>query len=164
MTQTHNEEQSLEALYRDVLFEHYRHPRNRGRIADAQIVAHGDNPLCGDCVTIYGKLDGGGCFEKVSFDGKGCAICTASSSMMTQAMPGKSLEEAERLAGRFRQMLRDEVPFEAPPEAPDLEALAGVKKFPVRVKCATLAWTTLKNAILAFRAGKQAGETSTEKE
>lgn len=167
----HNEEKNLDQLYRDVLFEHYRRPHHKGELAGAEIVTKGNNPVCGDKVTVYGKLDASGNrLEHVHFDGKGCAICIASSSMMTEAMRGKTLEEASAISDKFKAMMRNEAAFEVPPEVADLEALEGVKKFPVRVKCATLAWTTLKNGILAYQAGKSGGETieacetSTEKE
>jgi nitrogen fixation NifU-like protein len=160
MPDGHSEEQHLGALYRDVLFEHYRHPHNKGELPGAEIVTKGNNPVCGDKVVIYGKLDTAGRLERVCFDGKGCAICMASSSMMTEAVCGKSLDEASALTDRFKQMMRDEVPFEVPDDVPDLEALSGVKKFPVRVKCATLAWTTLRNGIVAYQAGQKGGETT----
>mgnify|MGYP001619353014 FL=1 len=165
MAQGHNEEKNLDQLYRDVLFEHYRRPHHKGELAGAEIVTKGNNPLCGDKVTVFGKLDAKGeRLEHVCFDGKGCAICIASSSMMTEVMTGKTLAEASLLSDRVKAMLRNEAPFEVPPELPDFEALEGVKKFPVRVKCATLAWTTLKNGILAYQAGKLECETSTESE
>lgn len=160
MPDGHDEEQNLDSLYRDVLFEHYRHPHNKGGLEGAEIVTKGNNPVCGDKVIIYGKLDDTGKLGRVCFDGKGCAICMASSSMMTEAVRGKSLDEASELTDRFKQMMRDEIPFEVPEDVPDLEALVGVKKFPVRVKCATLAWTTLRNGILSYRAGQKPGETS----
>ena len=150
MSAGHTEESGLDALYRDVLFEHYRHPHNKGALATCEIVTKGNNPVCGDKVTIYGKLAADGkTLEKVFFEGKACAICTASTSMMTDVMTGKTLEDAEAWADKFKGMMRDEVAFETPETVPDMEALEGVKKFPVRVKCATLGWTTLKNGILA---------------
>lgn len=157
----HHEEQALDQLYRDVIFEHYRRPHNKGVIEDAQIVTKGNNPVCGDRVTVYGKLGGDGRLERVCFDGKGCAICMASCSLMTEAMRGKTLDEAGKASDHFKAMMRNEAPFEAPEELPDLEALEGVRKFSVRVKCATLPWTTLKNGILEYQAGK-GGEASTE--
>lgn len=156
----HHEEEGLDSLYRDVVFEHYRRPHHKYAIADAQIVTKGNNPVCGDRVTVYGKVGADGKLEDVSFDGKGCAICMASSSLMTQAMIGKSLAEAGAISDHFKAMMRSEVPFEPPKHVPDLEALEGVRKFSVRIKCATLAWTTLKNGILEYQAGR--GESSTE--
>ena len=156
----HHEEQGLDALYRDVIFEHYRRPHHKYAIDGAQIVTKGNNPVCGDRVTIYGKIGAGGILEEVGFDGKGCAICIASSSLMTEAVKGKTLEEAGKITDHFKAMMRNEVPFEPPAHVPDLEALEGVRKFSVRVKCATLAWTTLKNGIIEYQAGH--GESSTE--
>ncbi|MFH0940091.1 MAG: SUF system NifU family Fe-S cluster assembly protein [Planctomycetota bacterium] len=150
--QTHHEEDNLDALYRDVIFEHYRRPRNKGPVPGAQIVTKGDNPLCGDRVTVFGKVDSDGKLAQIGFDGQGCAICMACSSMMTEAVKGKTLEETVRNCEHFKKMMRNEAPFEAPEEVPDMEALEGVRKFPVRVKCATLAWTTLQNGILRYEA------------
>lgn len=165
MPQEHNEERNLDQLYRDVLLEHYRRPHHKGELPGAEIVTKGNNPVCGDRITVYGKLNASGDrIEELHFDGKGCAICIASSSMMTEALRGKSLDEAAQHADRVKKMMRNEVPFEVPADLADFEALEGVKKFPVRVKCATLAWTTLKNGILAYQAGKAADETNTEKE
>ena len=155
---SHQEEQGLDSLYRDVIFEHYRRPHNKGPLDDAQIVTKGNNPVCGDRVTIYGHIKDGK-LDRIHFDGKGCAICIASSSMMTEAVTGKSLEEAGKITDHFKAMMRNETPFEPPAEVPDLEALEGVRKFSVRVKCATLAWTTLKNGIVAYQAGNSQSET-----
>jgi nitrogen fixation protein NifU and related proteins len=160
-SKTHNEEASLDSLYRDVIFEHYRRPHHKGALDGAQIVTKGNNPVCGDRVTIYGTIKDGK-LDQVHFDGKGCAICMASSSMMTDLMSGKSLAEAGKIADHFKAMMRNEAPFEVPAELPDLEALEGVRKFSVRVKCATLAWTTLKNGIVEYQAGQRGGETTTE--
>ncbi len=156
----HHEEGALDQLYRDVIFEHYRRPHNKGVVEGAQIVTKGNNPVCGDRVTIYGKVGSDGKLEQVGFDGKGCAICIASSSLMTEAVRGKSLSEAGKISDHFKAMMRNEAPFEVPENLPDMEALEGVRKFSVRVKCATLAWTTLKNGILAYQAGR--GPSSTE--
>ncbi|MGD0090206.1 MAG: Fe-S cluster assembly sulfur transfer protein SufU [Planctomycetota bacterium] len=158
---THHEEQGLDQLYRDVIFEHYRRPHNKGVIEGAQIVTKGNNPVCGDRVTVYGKLAADGKLERVTFDGKGCAICIASCSLMTEAVKGKTLDDAGQASDHFKAMMRNEAPFEVPEEVPDLEALEGVRKFSVRVKCATLPWTTLKNGILEYQAGKS-GPASTE--
>jgi len=160
-THTHHEEQGLEQLYRDVIFEHYRRPHNKGVIEGAQIVTKGNNPVCGDRVTVYGRLGADGKLERVGFEGKGCAICIASCSLMSEAVKGKTLEEAGQTSDHFKAMMRNEVPFQVPEELPDLEALEGVRKFSVRVKCATLPWTTLKNGILEYQAGKD-GKASTE--
>lgn len=157
---SHHEEQGLDMLYRDVIFEHYRRPHNKRAIEDAQIVTKGNNPVCGDRVTVYAKVGADGKLEDIAFDGKGCAICIASSSLMTEAVRGREIQEAGRISDDFKSMMRNEIPFAPPAHVPDLEALEGVRKFSVRVKCATLAWTTLKNGIVQYLAGH--GESSTE--
>ena len=149
MAEEHTEEQNLDDLYREVIFEHYRRPRNREELPDAEIVAKGYNPLCGDRVTVYGKLAAADAqrLERVCFSGQGCAICTASASLMTVALRGKTTAQAEQLADDFKAMLRGEQELAAPEDTPDLEALSGVKKIPVRVKCATLAWNTIAQGL-----------------
>jgi len=159
-TRTHHEEQALDQLYRDVIFEHYRRPHNKGPVEGAQIVTKGNNPVCGDRVTVYGRLGADGKLERVGFDGKGCAICIASCSLMTEAVRGKTLDEAGKASDHFKAMMRNEAPFEVPEELPDLEALEGVRKFSVRVKCATLPWTALKNGILEYQAGRGQATTT----
>jgi len=154
---SHKEEHGLEELYRDVIFEHYRRPHNKHPIVDAQIITKGNNPVCGDRVTVYAKIENGR-ISDVGFDGKGCAICIASSSLMTEAVQGKTLDEAGKISDHFKAMMRNEVPFETPAELPDMEALEGVRKFSVRVKCATLSWTTLKNGIVEYQAGHGTSE------
>ena len=156
---SHHEENNLDDLYRQVLFEHFRRPHTKHAIEGAQIVTKGNNPVCGDRVTVYAKVGADGRIEDVGFDGKACVICIASSSMMTQAVKGKTLAEAGRISDHFKAMIRNEVPFEVPPELPDMEALEGVRKFSARVKCATLSWTTLKNGIVEYQAGQCGGET-----
>ena len=154
----HHEESTLDELYQAVIMELSRRPHNKGNIPDAQIVTKGNNPICGDRVIVYGKVSPEGTLEHVTFEGKACSICTASSSMMTDMMRGKTLDEAGMISDHFKAMMRNEVPFEVPEELPDMEALEGVRKFAIRVKCATLAWTTLKNGILEYKAGR--GESS----
>lgn len=155
---THHEEEGLDELYKAVIMELSKRPHNKGALAGAQIITKGNNPVCGDRVTVYAQVTDDGKLERVMFEGKACAICTASSSMMTDLVSGKSLAEAGKVADHFKAMMRNEAPFEVPAELPDLEALEGVRKFSARVKCATLAWTTLKNGILEYQAGR--GESS----
>lgn len=134
----------LRDLYQEVIFDHNRNPRNYGEMADASHRADGHNPLCGDQLTVYVQLSGG-VVEKAMFIGHGCAISTASASLMTEAVKGKTVQEVEALFRDMHAMLT-----EAHPEARDfgkLEVLSGVREFPARVKCATLAWHTLHNAI-----------------
>ncbi|KAA0911624.1 Fe-S cluster assembly sulfur transfer protein SufU [Pusillimonas sp. ANT_WB101] len=138
----------LRELYQEVIFDHNRSPRNFKEMPDATHMAQGHNPLCGDQLTIYAQLKDG-VVEKISFIGHGCAISTASASLMTEAVKGKTVQEVEALFNDMHAMLT-----EAQPEARDfgkLEVLSGVQEFPARVKCATLAWHTLHNAITQAR-------------
>lgn len=140
----------LRELYQQVILDHNRKPRNFRAIDDANHTANGDNPLCGDKLRLFVKLNDG-MVEDISFKGTGCAISTASASMMTEAVKGKSLEDTEALFRKFHHMLTvDDLSAEGAPEGPEmgkLEAFAGVREFPVRVKCATLAWHTLQAAL-----------------
>ena len=138
----------LRDLYQEVIFDHYKRPRNQGHLEDASHRAEGHNPLCGDRVTIYLKVEDG-VVQDVTFEGAGCAIATASASLMTEALKGRTLEDVDALFRSFRDMVT-EAPATEPPELGKLEVLAGVREFPARVKCATLAWHTL-NAALAKR-------------
>jgi nitrogen fixation NifU-like protein len=138
----------LRELYQEVIFDHYKRPRNSGTLEDASHRAEGYNPLCGDRVTIYLKVEDG-IVADASFEGAGCAIATASASLMTEALKGRRLEEVEALFRRFHAMVTD-APASGPAALGKLEVLAGVREFPARVKCATLAWHTL-NAALAHR-------------
>jgi nitrogen fixation protein NifU and related proteins len=135
----------LRDLYQEVIFDHYRKPRNYHALADANHVAQGHNPLCGDQVTIYLRVEDD-VIEDLSFEGTGCAISTASASLMTDALKGKKLDEVEHLFEEFHYMVtRDDA--EPDPALGKLEVLAGVREFPARVKCATLAWHTLQAAL-----------------
>ena len=138
----------LEDLYREIILDHYRTPRNRGALdTPPAVVAQGHNPLCGDEIKVYLLVDGD-TVKDVKVGGQGCSISQSSASMMTQAIKGKSVAEAHRILDAFRRMMGLEVDGE--PEdvkLGDLEALQGVVKFPVRIKCATLAWTTLAQAM-----------------
>ena len=135
----------LRELYQDVIFDHYKKPRNCHILDCANHQAEGYNPLCGDQVTVYLKVDNG-VITDLSFKGTGCAISTASASLMTEALKGKKVAEVEDLFEDFHQMVT--APEDAPhPELGKLEVLAGVREFPARVKCATLAWHTLQSAL-----------------
>jgi nitrogen fixation NifU-like protein len=134
----------LQELYQEVILDHNRRPRNF-RVLEGGRTAEGFNPLCGDHFTLYLKVDGG-VIADVSFQGSGCAISKASASLMTESVKGKSVIDAARLFERFQQMIT------APPDTPvdplgKLEALAGVRQFPIRVKCASLPWHTLRVAL-----------------
>lgn len=137
----------LRELYQEVILDHYRKPRNFRDIAGATQKVDGFNPLCGDRVTIFVRLRGD-VVEDVAFKGVGCAISTASASLMTEAVRGKTRAEAEALFARFHDLVT--APTGAPVETSGLGKLSvfsGVREFPVRVKCATLAWHALRAAL-----------------
>ena len=134
---------SLDDLYRDVILDHYSHPRNKGTLEGATVTREGANPLCGDEIRLS-LVVRDGVVQDVRFDGKGCSISQASASMMTERIKGRDVQEAGRLIAAFKAMMRGEAAGE---EMGDLEALQGVRKFPVRVKCATLGWLTLEGAL-----------------
>jgi nitrogen fixation NifU-like protein len=135
----------LSDLYQEVILDHNRRPRNFHALADASHTAEGYNPLCGDRLTLYLKVEGD-VIADVGFEGAGCAISKASASMMTDVLKGRTVAEANALFDRFHRMVT------TPPGQPvedmgKLSSLAGVREFPVRVKCASLAWHTLKAAM-----------------
>ena len=147
----------LEDLYREIILDHYRTPRNRGELPPPAVRAEGHNPLCGDEIQVYlDVIDG--VVHDIKVAGSGCSISQSSASMMSQAVKGKSLAEVNALVRRFKGMMsiEDAEAFAAEDDAAalvpevklgDLEALQGVVKFPVRIKCATLAWNTLLQAM-----------------
>ena len=138
----------LRELYQQVIVEHNRHPRHRGRPAHHTHEASGDNPLCGDRITVFVDVDGG-VIRDIGFEGAGCAISTASASLMTGAVVGKTVEEAERLFTAFHEMVVSPDAPADPRALGKLAAFAGVRGFPARVKCANLAWHTLHAALKA---------------
>lgn len=150
----------LRELYQEVILDHTKKPRNKRVIADATGQSHGVNPLCGDQATVFVKVEGDRVVD-VSFEGQGCSISTASASMMTEAVRGKTAAEVETLFERFHALVTapsDQAGQSAAPELGKLAVFSGVCEFPVRVKCASLAWHTLKAALAG-------GETvSTEEE
>jgi nitrogen fixation NifU-like protein len=137
----------LKDLYQEVIFDHNRNPRHFGKLAHASCHAEGFNPLCGDKVTVYLKLDDQGVIQDVSFDGSGCAISVATASLMSETLIGKTRTEAEALFERFHSMMMGEDARKDPAALGKLEVLSGVKEFPSRIKCATLAWHTLLAAL-----------------
>jgi nitrogen fixation NifU-like protein len=145
------EDHDLANLYRDVLLDHSKHPRNLRQPPDATGSAVGHNRLCGDKLRVFVSVDDGGMLRDVAFQGVGCAISTASASLMSEAVKGLSVEQAGELFERFHALVTS--PFEAaPPEASAAElgkllAFAGIREYPTRVKCATLAWHTLQAAL-----------------
>lgn len=134
-------------LYQEFILDHHKKPRNYGHLDGANRESEGYNPLCGDRITIYLLVDGD-TIKDVAWEGSGCAICTASASVMTEVLKGKKVENAEDLFGKFHDLVTGD-----PEKTPDIEGLGklavffGVREFPVRVKCATLPWHTLQAAI-----------------
>jgi nitrogen fixation NifU-like protein len=139
---------SLRELYQEVILDHSRHPRHYGALDGASHKAEGYNPLCGDRVTVYLVLDREGRVTDIRFEGKGCAISQASASLMTELLAGKSAAEAEQLIEGFLHLVKGEEAGELPEEAREhLDVMSGLSEFPMRVKCATLAWHTFRNAV-----------------
>lgn len=146
--------EDLRDLYQEVILDHGKNPRNHRHPPDATHEARGDNPICGDRVTVYLKLSGDGRIEDAAFEGRGCAISQASASMMTELVQGKTEAEARALFEHFHRMCTEDAP--PAPEGRDgvdttdlerLEVMSGVRQFPMRVKCATLAWHTMDAAL-----------------
>ena len=135
----------LRELYQEIILDHNRRPRNCYVMDCPSRTADGHNPLCGDTVRVYLRIEDGR-IEEISFQGHGCAICTASTSLMTEAVKGRTVAEAEQLFEGFHHMLTG-VAEEQGVELGKLEVFEGVREYPVRVKCATLAWHTLNAAI-----------------
>ncbi len=133
----------LTELYQQVILDHNRRPRNRGKLPTANRVAHGDNPSCGDQCSVYLRLDGDRIAD-ISFDGAGCAISQASASLMTTQLKGKTAAEAQQLYDQFHHIVTTGEP---PEEINDLAAFAGVHSFPARIKCATLGWHAALEAL-----------------
>lgn len=141
----------LEDLYREIILDHYRTPRNRGELDPPAVSAEGYNPLCGDEIRIF-IIVKDGIVSDVRFNGSGCSISQSSTSMMTTAIKGKSVDEVRKVVRRFKHMMTldedgDSTPVDESLNLGDLEALQGVVKFPVRIKCATLGWNTLLDAL-----------------
>jgi nitrogen fixation NifU-like protein len=137
---------NLEALYQEVILDHNRKPRNFREMENADHKVEGRNPLCGDEITLWLKLDGDKVSD-VSFKGSGCAVSKSSASIMTSAVKGKSVEETRQLFERFHDMITGKMSDAERGTMGSLAALGGVSKFPLRVKCASLAWHALKSAL-----------------
>jgi len=152
----------MDDLYREVILDHHRSPRCRAPLDAPDAVASGKNPSCGDEVTLQLKLDGER-ITGISVQSAGCAIATASGSILGEVVTGLTLAEASRLATSFREVMhsRDGM-LPDDPDPGDLEVLTGVRRFPVRVKCALLPWITLLEAATAREQGRTPGETTTE--
>jgi nitrogen fixation protein NifU and related proteins len=136
----------LEELYQEVILDHSRRPRNFGDLADAAVRVHGDNPACGDEIHLGVKFDPIGGLQDIKFTGHGCAISQASASMMTTKLKGKSRTEVVEMLRAFHHLVTNES-AEAPKTLGDLRLLQGVRRFPLRVKCAMLAWRAVEQAL-----------------
>lgn len=137
--------EGLDELYREVILDHFKNPRHHHKIEPHDVEQEGFNPLCGDHITIQLKVNNDK-VENVGCWGKGCSISQASSSILTEEIYGKTLAEVEHKVNTFKKMMRGEAPSHVD-DIGDLEALSGVQKFPVRIKCALLSWTTLEEAL-----------------
>ena len=147
---------ALEDLYKEVILDHYKNPRNKRPMPDAELSCSRNNPLCGDEITVFAHVQDG-TVAGIAFQGQGCSISQSSASMLTEAVKGKSLGDAEALAAEFRGMMAGEVEPDED-EFGDLIALKGVVKYPIRIKCAVLAWDVLQEALSG--AGEAAASAS----
>jgi nitrogen fixation NifU-like protein len=137
----------LRDLYQEVILDHTKRPRNFGKLEGGSLHAEGYNPLCGDKVTVYLQMDGD-IVRNIAFEGEGCAISTASASMMTESLKGKTRADAEELFECFHTLVtREKCPVPISQKLGKLAVFAGVREFPMRVKCATLAWHTMNAAL-----------------
>ncbi|HPG00119.1 MAG TPA: SUF system NifU family Fe-S cluster assembly protein [Kiritimatiellia bacterium] len=135
----------LDDLYQDLILDHFKHPRNQRPLAEAEVLVDEENPTCGDHIRLMAKVEQGKIVD-VKFEGKGCAISTASASMMTERLIGMPVEAARRLISDFVGLIRGEKEVD-PDELGDLAALEGVKQYPMRVKCATMCWHAVETAL-----------------
>ena len=138
-------EQQLDELYREVILDHFKNPTHAGQLPEAQIKVDGANPLCGDEMTFHIRMDDGR-LARIRFRGKGCAISQAAASMLAAALEGKTAPEAAAVIETMKKLMQGEAPSEAL-DLGDLEALAGVRKFPVRIKCAALSWNVVEQGL-----------------
>ena len=145
--------EQLDELYREVILEHFKHSAHAGQIPDAEIRAAGNNPLCGDDVKFDLKMNRDR-IERVRFAGKGCAISQAACSMLAQELEGKTVTDAGQLIEAMKGLMQGQEPNGAV-ELGDLESLAGVRKFPVRVKCAALSWNVVEEGLAEYVGSKK---------
>ncbi|QED49227.1 Fe-S cluster assembly sulfur transfer protein SufU [Cytobacillus dafuensis] len=136
---------NLDTLYRQVIMDHYKNPRNRGVLEDGSLTINMNNPTCGDRIQLMLKLEDGKVID-AKFDGEGCSISMSSASMMTQAIKGLNIEDALKLSEVFSHIMQGKE-YDADLDLGDIEALSGVSKFPARIKCATLAWKAMEKGL-----------------
>ena len=142
----------LDGMYREEILEHSRDPRNQQKLADADITAEGVNPFCGDEIHLQVRIDGHGRVQEVGLQGVGCAINKATGSMLTQLIEGRTLNEIEALSNGFSKLMQGDAPSEAElANLGELGVMSDVRRFPVRIKCALLAWDTLADGIDDYR-------------
>ena len=157
---------SLDDMYREVILDHYRSPRGKKPLDKANVLSDGMNPSCGDEITLSAQVDGD-IVEDIHVDCKGCAISVASGSMLAEAVKGRSIDEVRQIAQAVRKILRGEENAKLPEELEDIESLRGVRQFPVRVKCALLAWVTLLEGLDKHdkdQSGNGASDSTKEKD
>jgi nitrogen fixation NifU-like protein len=141
-------DESLRELYQDIILDHSKHPRHFGPLEHATHNANGHNPLCGDRITVHLILDADNRIADISFEGRGCAISQSSASLMTDLLKGRNVADAEKLMDGFLQLVKGEgAEGLSEDDLEILQVMAGVSAFPMRVKCATLAWHTMKSAL-----------------
>jgi nitrogen fixation NifU-like protein len=154
--------ENLDNLYRDIIMDHYKYPRGKKKLEKADVTSEGKNPVCGDEIEMKLRLDGEReRIDDISIECLGCAISVASGSMLVDTIKGKSLEEARKIASAIKAILKGEKPDDDF-DLGDLEALEGVKNFPVRIKCALLSWTTLMEGLENWENGKKGEVATTE--
>lgn len=145
-------------LYRETILDHYHNPRNQGEIENPSAKVEGTNPMCGDEITLYINVDSGK-IQDMKLHSRGCSINMASGSMMSEAVKGKSLEDASNTLNLFKKMMLEKEAVTLPEELEDLESLEGVKKYPVRIKCALLPWNALLEALRIAKSGNSHAES-----
>ncbi len=143
----------IDDLYRDIIIEHFKNPRNQGKLENPAVTAQGANPFCGDELELTLAFNGE-TLKEIRFQGKGCSISQSSTSMMTEAVQGKKLSEVKALIQQFKNVMLESGTMEYAADLEDLAALEGVKKYPVRIKCAILSWNTLLDGIEAHEKGQ----------
>ncbi len=154
---------ALRELYQEVILDHSRHPRHHGVLENANHKAEGYNPLCGDRVTVYLRLDADNRVADIKFEGRGCAISQASASMMTDMLKGRTATEADRLMTGFLHLVKGEDASDLLEDDRErLEVMGGISEFPMRVKCATLAWHTYRNAVEEGKNAVEEGKNAVE--
>jgi len=153
---------NLNELYRDIIMDHYKYPRHRHKLDSPDITSEGKNPVCGDEIEMTLKIDGDQRIVDVGVECAGCAISVASGSMLSDIVNGKSLLEVKEIARTVKAILKGEEVIDSSLDLGDLESLKGVRKFPVRIKCALLSWTALVDAIESFEKGANTARVTTE--